>query len=58
MDYLLQEQTSRYEETKADSLMSQMSQISAVQALISFCLTVLCWCHMYNCSRSINNMAA
>lgn len=42
MDCLLQEQISCYRETEADSLTSQMSEISAAQDLISFWLTVLC----------------
>lgn len=49
MNCLLQVQISCCKETGADSLEPQMVDISAVQALISFRLTVLsCWCHMYN----------
>lgn len=58
MGCLLEEQISCYKETDADSLEPRMFEISAVQALISFWLTVLsCWCHMYKCSLRINNVA-
>lgn len=56
MSCLLQEQIS-CKETGADSLEPQMVEISAIQALISFRLAVLCWYRMYNYSLGINNMA-